>query len=197
MYEAIEKLLDVADAIKVSLNKQGLQWNGKEIVNIKPKFKVGDWIVGANNVFKIISLNNELNCYIAITPNNEEVKIPYYFDDGPGHMCSYHLWTIQDAKAGDVLVCPKYIGDMPYIFIFKNIKRKDNDVFCYCSFFKIFMTGSYVASADPTDTDFYPATNEQRILLFVKMKEAGICGSLIKGNLSSYCLKKEILSEKS
>lgn len=37
MWEAIEKLLDVADAIKVSLNKQGLQWNGKEIVSIESK----------------------------------------------------------------------------------------------------------------------------------------------------------------
>lgn len=35
MWEAIEKLLDVADAIKVSLSKQGLQWNGKEIVSIE------------------------------------------------------------------------------------------------------------------------------------------------------------------
>ena len=64
----------------------------------EPKFKVGDWIVGANNVYKIISLNDELNCYIAVTINNEEVKIPYYFDDGQCHMCSYHLWTISDAK---------------------------------------------------------------------------------------------------
>ena len=37
MWEAIEKLLDVADAIKVSLNKQGLQWNGKERVSVEPE----------------------------------------------------------------------------------------------------------------------------------------------------------------
>ena len=35
MYEAVGKLLDVADAIKTSLNKYGLQWNGKEIVSIE------------------------------------------------------------------------------------------------------------------------------------------------------------------
>jgi len=55
MYEAIEKLLDAADAIKVSLNKQGLKWNGKEIVNIKPKFKVGDWISQSISLDKIMN----------------------------------------------------------------------------------------------------------------------------------------------
>ena len=93
----------------------------------EPKFKVGDWIVGANSVLKIISLNDELNCYIAVTTNNEEVKIPYYFDDGKGHMCSYRLWTIQDAKDGDVL------SDGTTIFIFKDL-LSDGSVMSYCDY---------------------------------------------------------------
>ena len=57
--------------------------------------------------------------------------------------------------------------------MFKNIDRKDNDVYCYCSFLKVFATGGYVASANPIDTDFYPATKEQCDILFQKMKESG------------------------
>lgn len=87
---------------------------------------------------------------------------------------SAHLWTIADAKEGDVLVCPKYAGGtIPNIFIFKDIDIH-NDVLCYCSFLKIFFaTGYYIANADQINTDFYPATKEQSDLLFQKMKDDG------------------------
>ena len=128
---------------------------------VEPKFKVGDWIVVDNEVLHIKNITDDE--YIT-----EEGYIPFRYEE------DVRLWTIQDANDGDVLVCPKYAGDIiPNIFIFKNFKIKDNDVFCYCSFLKTFETGGYIANADPINTDFYPATKEQCDLLFQKMKEAG------------------------
>lgn len=126
------------------------KWN-----KVEQKFKVGDWIVGANNVLKIISLNDELNCYIAVTTNNEEVKIPYYFDDGQGHMCSYHLWTIDDAKDGDVL------ANKNAIFIFK-CKYRNGSSLCR-SYLGIIGTSESVSlDFDFGIIDVHPATKEQR-----------------------------------
>ena len=134
---------------------------------VKSKFHEGDWIVGANNVCKIISLNNELNCYIAVTTNNEEVKIPYYFDDEQGHMCSYHLWSIEDAKDGDVLAS----GEI--IFIFNKIHGVWID--CHCSLHRdgSFYEEDYGLMNIKYGKEVYPANKEQRDLLFKKMNEAG------------------------
>jgi len=160
--------------IKVSfVEKQGEQ---KPADNIEPKFHEGEWIVGANNVFKIISLNDELNCYIAVTPSNEEVKIPYQFDNGQGHMCSYHLWTIQDAKDGDILTC-----ESGWTCIFKALNDNNISFSSYCFMDKngwFCETGSESHTLEKAfikayNGDIYPATKEQCDLLFQKMREAG------------------------
>lgn len=134
---------------------------------VKPKFKVGDWVVRGKTIARILDIQEQY--YVGLdTDGNDFTSSRFLSDD------KIHLWTIQDAKDGDVLVCPKYAGDIiPNIFIFKNIETKDNNVFCYCSFLEKFRTESYVANADPINTDFYPATKEQRDLLFSKMKETG------------------------
>lgn len=75
-------------------NRNDIDWEfEEEPKNVEPIFHVGDCVVGANNVYEIISLNDGLKCYIAVTANNEKVKIPYYFDNGKGYMCSYRLVT--------------------------------------------------------------------------------------------------------
>jgi len=148
---------------------------------VEPKFHENDWIIGANNVFKIISLNDKLNCYIAVTPSNEEVKIPYQFDDGQGHMCSYHLWTIQDAKAGDVL-CGYPEADYPWIGIFCQLNA-DYTFNSYC-YLQAGLHGKFCLPSgenifgkrnvdNHSLKNIVPATKEQRDLLFSKMKEAG------------------------
>ena len=164
-----KELKKIEDSVEKALLKAGYEWSEDthQLYKIEPKFKVGDWIVGANNVCKIISLNNELNCYIAVTINNEEVKIPYCFDDGQGHMCSYHLWSIEDAKDGDVLASGQVV------FMFKMIHGVW--LYCYCS---LHNDGSFIADTYDLLTEKYfsevhPATKEQRDLLFQKMKETG------------------------
>jgi len=132
---------------------------------VEPKFHEGDWIVGANNICKIISLNDDLNCYIALTINNEEIKIPYYFDDEQGHMCSYHLWSINDAKDGDVLVTAH---DKP--FIYNGIHNRFY-IGSYCG-----ISAGYrfnVASGWVVNVNIHPATKEQRDTLMKAMADAG------------------------
>ena len=78
----------------------------------------------------------------------------------------YRLWTIQDAKDGDVLDA----NGAPFIY-----KKHNKDyVYFYCGV----NLGGYFIEADRIDTwdnnnKVYPATKEQRDLLFKKMAEAG------------------------
>ena len=91
---------------------------------------------------------------------------------------SASAFTIQDAKAGDVLCdcCEEY--DNPLIFILKKFERvnfglvRPSDYSSYCFLTagdrQIFKEGRYHHKHNIT-----PATKEQRDLLFQKMKEAG------------------------
>ena len=131
------------------------------------RFKVGDWIVSTSNIYKIISLNDGLNCYIAVTPNNKEVKIPYYFDDGQGHMCSYHLWTINDARDGDVLALNNEV------FIYAHRKQTYSIAVAHCfvnSAGGFYLDGEF-GYRERGETIF-PATKEQRDTLWSAMREA-------------------------
>ena len=60
---------------------------------VEPKFKVGDWIVNDYCMGKVVALTDDA----------------YLLDTGQGipFSCEHnaHLWTIQDAKDGDVLAC--------------------------------------------------------------------------------------------
>ena len=141
--------------------------NEKLTDKIAPRFKVGDWIVGSNSVYKVVSLNDELSCYMVIDVNNEKIKIPYYFDCGPNHMCSYHLWTIRDARDGDVLVYQN--GDTEIIMIFKS----ERDAFHAYTHFQVFNNTYEVNNSCVWCIGGHPATKEQCAFLFQKMKEAG------------------------
>ena len=88
---------------------------------------------------------------------------------------AYHLWTIQDAKPGDVLAC-----EDGWTCIFKSLN--DGDTFgsyCFMDSTKWFCEkGSKCHTLNTEYMKAYhgeikPATKEQRDLLFAKMKEAG------------------------
>ena len=141
----------------------------KIVVKIKPKFKVGDWVV-----LEV----DELSSVLKITKIDEHKKM-YWFHDG-----SYlpivdddclRFWTIYDAKDGDVL-CTYECGEPKIIFILKGTPKKHCALsfHCYynimCPYFK---SDSNIGCLAPNDEDVKPATEEQRDLLFQKMKEAG------------------------
>lgn len=141
------------------LEKQGEQ---KPIEEVKPKFKVGDWVIcknGSHRVFQVIERS---------WPNAK-----YLDEKGAGGLLNvatldkqYRPWTIKDAKAGDLL------ADDYGIYIFDRFDEYDEKCF-HCM-------GAYQRSQKVYENEHllcsivvHPATKEQRDLLFQKMKEVG------------------------
>lgn len=87
----------------------------------------------------------------------------------------YHLWTIQDAKDGDVLFHSDSASNG--IFIFKELLKYEfgEKVICYCDYDSEdgFCLGEYHTCCWADAKILHPATKEQQDLLFSKMKEAG------------------------
>jgi hypothetical protein len=153
------------------MKEAGYEWNAEKKVlkNLKPKFNVGDWIVSANG---------KVNQVISVDADNVDFD-GYTLDDGvyfSGTWCnSYHLWTIKDAKEGDVLCT--YECDKPKIvFILKGTPKKHRALSYYCYYnimYPYFEPNSKAGCLAPNEEDVKPATIEQHELLFRKMKEEG------------------------
>ena len=147
-----------------------LEKQGKNSTDeIKPRFKVGDWV--ANKIgdsWHIDSLD----------------KKNYQVSDGEGN-CNYfsisnqdemHLWTIQDAKDCDVLCCKS-----GWTCIFKAINNHTSTFSSYCfmdadEYF--FSVGSESHTLDEIfikvyNREMYPATKEQRDTFMKAMNDAG------------------------
>lgn len=142
------------------LEKQGEQ---KPADKVEPKFKIGDWIITPKN--EVLQITNiEGTSYVF---NNESHYWEIYYCD---KQC--RLWTIEDAKDGEVLWHSNStsIG----IFIFNKI-RDNGKVVCYCNYDSEdhFCLGEYHTCCWSNEKYIKPATKEQRNLLFTKMKEAG------------------------
>lgn len=141
------------------LEKQGEQ---KSANKVEPKFKVGDWVVcDCNNVsYSYIESISETKYNLQCIDGSHEKMSVEYVD-----RC-WHLWTIQDAKDGDVL----QLGGVTAIFKEYITCRYCK---CYCSIYD----GEFEIPSQNDDDDIYgcyhatPATKEQRDLLFQKMKE--------------------------
>lgn len=140
-------------------------WNKQEkqklIDNDAPKFKVGDWVVTNDDEVHQVKEINDNGCTGIL--DNERYLLNSWKD-------TYHLWTISDAKPGDVLA----IGEL--LALFQEIDRVNIEpkIKCYCSYdglsssrFKFFVPSIHSVSL------FHPATKEQCDILFQKIKEAG------------------------
>lgn len=127
---------------------------------VEPKFHEGDFIKHneGNYICKVISVNSD-SYYLEHIETSDRVVF-YNAEQW------FHLWTIEDAKDGDVL------REDSCTFIIKRMKP-DGTAIVYCCLFDdgdLDLTGSTL-SFDANST--HPATKEQRDLLFQKMKEAG------------------------
>lgn len=133
---------------------------GKPVNKFEPKFKVGDWIVSKSGFAQQVldfRYGTYTCTYSSFTTDCES---------------NYHLWTIEDARKGDVLT-GKIDGDS-YIIIYKNYNDGwvetyghwygSIDRFCVPT--QLFCRKTYLRA-------FKPATKEQCNLLFKKMKEEG------------------------
>ena len=129
--------------------------------------KAGTWIVhNTLGTCKIVCLNVTIfgSGYDVVSCND---GIPHFIDFD--HLSDCHLWTIHDAKNGDVLV------NGSNIFIFHYIHGTCVMGYCHINtdtgrFYDDI--GSYECFGF-IDAVFNPATKEQRNLLFQKMKEDG------------------------
>lgn len=131
---------------------------------VKSKFNEGEWIT-----------NGQLTCKV-LTVTGKSYDLHLYNDD----YChfetdiqsidkDYHLWTIADAKDGDVLVASD--GS---IFIFAGV-----DV-CACKYYVALTTDNYVKINKEAEGGYWetsravhPATKEQRDILKKAMNDAG------------------------
>ena len=86
--------------------------------NVEPKFHEGEWIIGDKD--------NSVHQVKAAIKNVSNGKYAYDLIDGgyisTSHESDYHLWTIQDAKDGDVIFTSSTASHET--FIFKNIDEK-------------------------------------------------------------------------
>ena len=124
---------------------------------IEPKFKVGDWVV-VDGVTQQVT---------RIQPNGFDTDRAW---NGKLTFKDVHLWTIQDAKDGDVLAAKTTIGyPNPFIAIYKEHGLNFFNSHCFVSWDGEFHEGTTGHSI----SDIHPATKEQCDFLFQKMKEAG------------------------
>lgn len=148
------------DLLFQKMKEAGYQWDEKEkelrkIIN--PKFKVGDWVVSNGQPAIIYELKQ--NYYLGKYLNGHDFCHKYADED------KLHLWTIQDAKDGDVLA-----ADECYV-IFKEIDGLN--IKCYCTYHYMGFNPSFHIDTLQNKTAFHPAKKEQREVLFAKMREAG------------------------
>lgn len=137
----------------------------KPIDKVEPNFKVGDWVIWDNkipcHVDNIYQGKNSLMYTITDTNNMTRSYSVKGFDNNA------HLWTIQDARNGDIL-CSNQI-----IVLFKQ--WEDNTGYT----FVIAHAGIDISGKLQITNGHWlinnkskPATKEQRDILFQKMKEA-------------------------
>lgn len=131
----------------------------------EPKFKVGDWVV--NNISKDTFLIKSItNGYLTLEDTNGNKYSPCL----PPTEDDYHLWSIEDAKEGDVLAC-----ENGWTCIFKCLNDNLFSSHCFIDHERWFCEdGGEAHTLDKRICgEIYPATKEQRDLLFQKMREAG------------------------
>lgn len=152
---------------------------GKPIDKIEPKFdfSVGQWIVATGKRIYLITKIDGFNVTLIDVDGNE-----YVFDTSS--LEDAHLWTIQDAKDGDVLI------EDSCIFIIQKLGDNSTAAKTYCTLYNDgdFNDGS-ILYFDIDSTK--PATKEQRDTLERAMADAGWEFDFEKKELKKIKLKSD------
>ena len=135
----------------------------KSADKIEPKFKVGECVVdNCGYVWKIEGRLNQFYILEGVEGGESRPTIDWVDK-------TFHLWTIQDAKDGDVV----HLGEVTAIF--KKYIGEEKCI-CYCSFCK---DGGFEIPIENGDDNVYgcynatPATKEQRDAFMKTMNDAG------------------------
>ena len=130
--------------------------NGDNVV--RPKFHKGQWIVKENvGVYKVIEVYE--SWYDVVDDKDQHYSISF------NNEYMFHLWTIKDAKDGDVLTANGCV------VIFEKIDGLN--IKCHCYFHYIGFEPSLYIDSLQNQTAFRPATKEESERLFRIMKEDG------------------------
>ena len=168
-------LEDAWNKLYVALHKvQELEKQGehKDNIDAKPKFNVDDWVVGKypddgsyiHNVVGVKRLADGTYVY-ALDDNT-------YFSGSQESF--YHVWSIKDAKPGDVLAANECL------VLFREIDGLN--IRCYCTYHFMYNPSFYVNTLQNKDA-FHPATKEQCTMLEKAMADAGYAFDLDKKEL--------------
>lgn len=126
------------------------------------KFKVGDWVVNKfGDVWHIDSFDKK---YYQVSDGKGNYN--YFPIAKQDEMC---LWSITDAKDGDILAVTMY-PEGTWIGIFKEQNGSTFSSYCFVNTKGVFKKGTY---GHGNGRAIHPATKEQRDTLFAKMKESG------------------------
>ena len=167
-YYTHEGIIDLACAkFLINLIKTHPDYKELELpIEPKSKFKVWDWIVQNDNgtvsqITKTINGKDEYGEYRAYEHTNGYFAACFENE--------YHLWTIADARDGDVITNGKLI------VIFNKLEEPayKQHIIAYVG---LDLCGKLQITEDTWQLGVdkaMPATKEQRDLLFKKMKEAG------------------------
>ena len=151
------------------LEKQGEQ---KPADKVEPKFHEGDWVIYKNEICQIVK--REEGCNKLVTTFGIEKELV-----NERNLSTARLWTIQDAKDGDVLIYNYY--NIEWILIFKNIiptksYNVPHDVLNYHALFTstdFYDSGTATMIGENYGSYFTPATKEQRGILKKAMSASG------------------------
>jgi len=183
--------------IQDALKDQGLKCCNGEIVKIlqesedKQKFCEGDWITFyGGKPFKILKVESEQNGildYLLLDQNGHDTYYnKKYVDENA------RLWTVQDAKNGDILVSKH---NKPFIY---NGIFDEESVGAYCGIDKF--GNDFLIDTFSCDWSYKegvkPATQDQRDILFMKMKDAGYEFDFEKKKLNNIEQKITVWTEK-
>lgn len=133
------------------LEKQGEQ---KSADKIKPKFKVGDWVTSYRKVNQVVTVDEDGDGFTL----DDDTYFSGFWKDG------YHLWSITDAKDGDVLNSPSH----HLIWIYK-----DNEHYHACVNMNYVTENVAIDGLIQIPTDVCPATKDEQTILFANIERSG------------------------
>lgn len=127
----------------------------------EPEFHEGEWVVYNHDICQIVKREEGCNKLVTVFGIEKELV-------NERNLSTAHLWTIEDAKDGDVLICE---DGYPFIYASNHIYSKYLTAYCGITNDGVFKNSDKTELW--TNDNVVPATKEQRDLLFSKMKEAG------------------------
>lgn len=164
-------MFEIEDEWKVVVNAEDVEQ--ESVDKVEPKFKVGDWVVLPLGIVAHIDSLNSTDYQVTTTDGKIcDFKI--------SKQENYRLWSIQDAKDGDVLASK----DGNEILIFRNLDTSTS----FSSYYNIAGKGE-----SGWAVYFIPATKEQRDTLIKAMANDGYTFDFEKKELK----KMEVVSKES